>query len=216
MDLVEASGGLLDPVEGEGLGEAFEFGAEVGVAEEFGGAGVEEEEVFEEEGEGAEEGGGLLLAFGSGAVGLGHLEEGGVVGFGGGVADEEQGVGAGGGVGFEVEAEGLACGSLGEAGDEGALFGWDVGAAVGEEHLDLFEGQCSQADGCAAGADGGEELAGVFGEEDEVDCGGWLFEEFEEGVGGFLHEVGGGEDEDFARGFAGEAVGALDEGADLA
>ncbi len=42
---------------------------------------LEEEEVFEEKREGAEEGGGLLLAFGSGAVGLGHLEEGGVVGF---------------------------------------------------------------------------------------------------------------------------------------
>ncbi len=49
-----------------------------------------------------------------------------------------------------------------------------------------------------------------------MDCGGRLLEEFEEGVGGFLHEGAGGEDEDFARGFAGEAVGALDEGADLA
>ncbi len=122
-------------------GEALEFGAEVGVADEFGGAGVEEEQVFEDEGEGAEEGGGFLLAFGSGAVGFGHLEEGGVVGFLGCVADEDEGVGAGGGVGFEVEAEGLAGCSLGETGDEAALFGGDVGAAVGEEHFDLFEGQ---------------------------------------------------------------------------
>ena len=53
LDLVETAGGLLDPLEGEGLGEAFEFGAEVGVAEEFGGAGLKEEDVFEEEGEGA-------------------------------------------------------------------------------------------------------------------------------------------------------------------
>ena len=31
-----------------------------------------------------------------------------------------------------------------------------------------------------------------------MDGGGRLFEDFEEGVGGLLHEVGGGEDEDFA------------------
>ena len=105
------------------------------------------------------------------------------------VAEEEEGVGAGGGVGGEVEAEGLACGSLGEAGDEGALLRRDVGAAVGEEHLDLFDGQCAEAHGGAAGADGGEKFAGIFGEEDEVDGVGWLFEDLEERVGGLLHEV---------------------------
>jgi hypothetical protein len=67
---------------GEGGGEAVELGAEVDVAQELGGAGVEEEEVFEQQREGAEERGGLLLAVGSGAVGLGHLEERGVVGVG--------------------------------------------------------------------------------------------------------------------------------------
>ena len=45
---------------------------------------------------------------------------------------------------------------------------------------------------------------------------GRLLEDLEEGVGGLLHEVGGGEDEDLAWGLAGEVVGALDEGADLA
>ncbi len=95
---------------------------------------------------------GLLLAFGPGAVGLGHLEKGGVVGLAGGVAQEQQGIGAGGGVGGEVEAEGLACGSLGEAGDEGALFGGDVGAAVGEEHLDLFDGQRAEPDQSRSGS----------------------------------------------------------------
>jgi hypothetical protein len=216
LDLVEGTGGLFDPVEGEGLGETIDFGAEVGVAEEFRGAGLEEEDVFEEEGEGSEEGGGLLLAFGSGAVSLGHLEEGGVVRLGCGLAEEKEGVGAGGGVGFEVEAEGLAGGSLGEAGDEGALPGIYVGAAVGEEHLDLFHWQCSQAHCGTAGADGGEELAGVFGEDDDVDSVGWLLEDLEEGVGGLLHEVGRGEDEDLAARFAREGVRALDEGADLA
>jgi len=203
LDLVEAVGGLLDPCEGEGLAEAFELGTEVGVAEKLGGAGLEEEKVFEEEREGAEEGGGLLLAFGSGAVGLGHLEESGVVWFSRGVVEEEEGVGAGGGVGFEIEAEGFACGSLGETGDEGALFGRDFGAAVGEEHLDFFYGQCPETDVGAAGANGGEKLAGVLREKDEVDGGGRLFENFEEGVGGFLHEAGCGEDEDFFGGLTG-------------
>ena len=144
-------------------------GAEVGVAEELRSARLEQQQVFEKQRERAEERGGLLLAFGSGAVGLGHLEEGGVVGLGGGVADEQQRVGAGGGVGFEVEAEGFACRSLREAGDQGALFRRDVGAAVGEQHLDLFYRQRSQTHGGAAGADGGEKLAGILREDDEVD-----------------------------------------------
>ncbi len=72
----------FDPGEGEGGGEAVELGAEVGVAEEIGGAGVEQEKVFEEKRESAEQGSGFGLAVGPGAVGLGHLEEGGVVGFG--------------------------------------------------------------------------------------------------------------------------------------
>jgi hypothetical protein len=214
--------GRFDPGEAEGVVEAVEFGAKVGVADEFGSACAEEEKVFEEEGERAEESGGFLLAFGSGAVGLGHLEEGGVVGLGGaaggcgGVAEKEECIGAGGGVGGEIEAEGFAAGSLSEACDEAALRGRDVGAAVGEEHLDLFDGQGPEADGGAAGADCREEFAGVFGEDDDVDGFRWLFENLEERVGGFLHEVGGGEDEDLARSFAGEVVGALDEGADLA
>lgn len=218
MDCVEAAGGVFDGGEGEGGGEAFEFGADVGVAEEFGGAGFEEEEVFEEEGGGAEEGGGFGLAFGAGAVGLGHAEEGGVVvqavAFGG--AQEQEGIGAGGEVGGEIEGEGAAGGTLGEAGDEGALAGAEVRAAVGEEHFDLFGGEGAEADGGAAGADGGEQLAGVFGEKDEVDGGWGLFKDLEQGVGGFLHKGAGGEDEDAAGGFGGEVVRALDDGADLA
>lgn len=50
LHLVEAAGGLFDPLEGEGLDKALEFGAKVGVAEKLGGAGLEEEDVFEQEG----------------------------------------------------------------------------------------------------------------------------------------------------------------------
>ena len=49
LDLVGGVAGAFDPGEGEGLGEALEFGAEVDVAEEFGGPGVEQEQVFEQE-----------------------------------------------------------------------------------------------------------------------------------------------------------------------
>ena len=79
MDLVEGVAGRLDPGEGEGGGEAVKLGAEVGVAQEFGRAGVEQEKVFEEKCEGAEQGSSLGLAVGPGAVGFGHFEEGGVV-----------------------------------------------------------------------------------------------------------------------------------------
>lgn len=82
VDLVDGVGGSLDEGEGEGGGEAVELGADVDVADELGGAGVEEEQVFKEEGEGAEEREGFLLAFGAAAVGVSHFEESGVIGFG--------------------------------------------------------------------------------------------------------------------------------------
>ena len=81
VDLVEGVTGAFDPCEGKGSGEPFELGAEINVAEEFGGPGVEQEKVFEEQREGAQKGHGFLLAIGSGAVGFSHLEESGVVGF---------------------------------------------------------------------------------------------------------------------------------------
>ncbi len=216
LNLVQGVAGIFDPREGDGGGELFEVRADVGVAETLGGAGQEEEEIFEEEAEGAEEGGGFLLAFGSGAVGFGHFEEGGVVGVRDGDAEEEEGVGAGGDVGFEVKGEGSADGSLGQSGDEGAVGGGPVGAAVGEKVFELFGGEGAEADEGAAGADGGEELAGVFGAKDEVGVRGWLLEDLEEGVGGFLHEGGGGDDEDLAGGIGGEVLGGGNEGADLA
>ena len=79
LDGVHGADGLFDPVEGEGVGEALEVGSLVDVADAIGCAGLQEEDVLEQAGEGAEERCGLGLALGSGAVGLGHAEEGGVV-----------------------------------------------------------------------------------------------------------------------------------------
>ena len=221
MDLVEGVAGGFDPGERECCGEAVELGAEVGVAQEFGRAGVEQEEVFEEQGEGAQESESFGLAVGSGTVCFGHLEEGGVVGFGlaryvGGVAEKDEGVGAGCGVAVEVEGEGATGCSLREAGDQGALFGGDIGAARGDEGFDLLDRERTEADVGAAGADGGQQLSGILGEDDDVDGVRRLLEDLEQGVGGLLHHAGGGEDEDLARRLAGQVVRALDEGADLA
>ena len=80
LDAVEAADGALDPVEGDGVGEALEVGTFVDVADAIGGAALQEKDVFEEAGEGAEEGGGPGVAVGAGAVGLGHAEECRVVG----------------------------------------------------------------------------------------------------------------------------------------
>ncbi len=142
-----------------------------------------------------------------------------MVGVGGcvrGVAQEDEGIGAGCGIGFEIEAEGTTGCSLREAGDEGALLGGDVGAARGDECLDLFGRKRAETDVGAAGADGGKQLAGVLREDEDVDGVRRLFEDLEKGVGSLLHHAGGGEDEDLAWRFAGQVVRALDEGAHLA
>ena len=94
--------------------------------------------------------------------------------------------------------------------------GGNVGAAGDRAGLRFLRRESAEADGGAAGADGGQELAGVFGEDEDVDGVGRLLEDFEQGVGGLLHHVGGGEDEDAAGGLGGQVVGVLDEGADLA
>ena len=214
-DLVERVGRAFYPGESGELGETVEIGAEIDVADELGRSGFDQEEVFEEESEGAEEGSGLFLAFGSGSIVLGHAEERRMIGVDEGGVEEDEGVGAGGGVGREVEGEGAAGGALCEAGDEGALRRRQIGAAVAEEHLELFDGKSAEAEVGAARADGGKELGGVLGEEEEVDGRGRLLEDLEEGVRGLLHERGGREDEDTARCFGGLEVRALDDGTDL-
>ena len=170
-------------------------------------ARLQQQDVLEQAGEGAEEGRGFGLALGAGAVGLGHAEEGGVVlhaaGVLGGVQDGE-GVVAGRGVFGEVEADGAAGGSFAEAGGELALGLVELGAALGEEGGDLVGGQGSEVRYGAAGADGGEQLAEVLGEEEDVDVGRRLLQDFQEGVGCLLHEGRGGDDEDLGAGFGGK------------
>ena len=94
--------------------------------------------------------------------------------------------------------------------------GVTFGAAGGEQGFDLFDRKRAEADGGAAGADSGQQLAGVLREDEDEDGVGRLLEDLEQGVGGLLHHAGGGEDEDAAGGLAGQVVGALDEGSDLA
>ena len=133
-----------------------------------------------------------------------------------GVAEEQKSICTSGSVSSEVEAKGFTCSALRETGDESALLVRDVRAAVGEELLDLLYGQRSQTHCGAAGADGREQFAGVFREDEEVNGVRWFLKNFEQRVRGLLHEAGRCEDEDLARRFAGQVMGPLDEGADLA
>ena len=68
----------------------------------------------------------------------------------------------------------------------------------------------------AAGADGGQQLAEVLRHQEDVDVGRRFFQHLEERVGGFLHEGGCGDEEDPGGGFYRQALGAVDQGADLA
>jgi len=143
LDGVHGPDGLFDPFEGEGVGEALEVGALVDVAEAVGSAGLQEEDVLEQAGEGAEERGRFGLALGAGAVGLGHAEEGRVVlgaaGALGGVEDSERVV-AGGGVLGEVEGQGAARSAFRKTGGEFAIGLVEVRAMSGEEGDDLVGG----------------------------------------------------------------------------
>ena len=91
-----------------------------------------------------------------------------------------------------------------------------MGTAFGEKFFDLVGGNGAEAEDAGAGADGGEEFAGVFREQDDGGVGGRLLENFEEGVGGFFHEGRAGEDGEGAAGFGGDAVDFAGEDADLA
>ena len=87
------------------------------------------------------QGGGWATRFWGWITGFRGWSTGGAAESARGISDKDEGVGAGGGVGVQVEAEGAAGGSLGEAGDEGALLGRDVGAVGDEQAFDLVEGK---------------------------------------------------------------------------
>ena len=86
-----------------------------------------------------------------------------------------------------------------------------MGTAFGEKFFDLVSGDGAETEDAGARADGGEEFAGVFGKQDDGGVCGRFFQNFEEGVGGFFHEGGAGEDGEGAAGFRGHAVDFADE-----
>ena len=131
--------------------------------------------------------------------------------------EEDKRILAAGEVDAEVELEGAADGTFGETCGEGAVFRFELGSAVGEQRLDLGYRQCSEPVEDGAGADGGQKLLRVLGEQDEREVFGRLFEDLEKAVGGLLHEGRGGEDGEGARGLDGRSVvGGVDDLADLA
>ena len=88
---------------GEALGEAVEVGGEIEVADEGGRAGDDEQQIFNEAAESAEQVDGLLLAVGAGAIAFSGVEELGVVGLPECGAEEDERVLAAGEVGGEIE-----------------------------------------------------------------------------------------------------------------
>src|ERR1700742_278126 len=111
LDLGYTAFGGFDPGESGLLRQGGQLFLKIDVANEGCGAGLEEQDVLEEAQKGAEQLGGLFLAFRSCAIGLGHFEERGEVGSAERVVKDEQGVGAAGEIAFEIEAEGPAYGS---------------------------------------------------------------------------------------------------------
>ena len=92
LDLGEGAGGGIDPVDGQILRQAVEFGGEVEVADELRRAGVDEEQVFKQAAQGAKEIDGLFLAVGAGAVAFSGVEELGIVGIAEGGAQQDEGI----------------------------------------------------------------------------------------------------------------------------
>ena len=170
------------------MGEAVEFGSEVEVADEMRRAGDEEEQVFKEAAECAEEVDGLFLAVGAAAIGFRGVEEGGVVGLpprgrrpirevAEGGSEQNEGILAAQEVDAKVDVEGAADSAFGEAGGEGAIGRLELGAAQGEQGFKVGGGECAKAVKDGAGTDGGQQLLRVFSEEDERGVRRRLFED---------------------------------------
>jgi hypothetical protein len=54
LDLIEQMAGALDPGERQSGGEALELAAQIDIAQQFGSAGIEQQQVFKQQREGAQ------------------------------------------------------------------------------------------------------------------------------------------------------------------
>ncbi len=160
-------GGGVNPVYTYVLCKASDFGFDVEIADELRRAGDDEEQVFDEAAEGAEQVDGLLLAVGSGAVALCGVEERRVIRLAESGAQQDERVLAAGEVNVEVEVERAAYGSFGEARGESAVSGFEQRATPGEQGFKIGRRDSSEAVNDGAGADGGQKLLWIFGEQDE-------------------------------------------------
>ncbi len=80
LHLVQAADSRLNPGHIDGLRDAGQLGHQVDVANQMAGSRMQQQQVFEQTGEGVQQGAGLLLTLGACAVGLGYAEESSVVG----------------------------------------------------------------------------------------------------------------------------------------
>lgn len=128
-------------------------------------------------------------------------------------ADEALGGGAQLGTALAGEAGGEAGVAEGEAGAGAQQLGVGVGALGAQAPHDVVLRRGVQADGLAAGGDGGQDVAGAGGEQDEVDEGRGLLEGLQQAVGGLVvHGVGVLDDEDPPAGLEGGVGRGGDDG----
>ena len=132
-------------------------------------------QVFEQAGEGVQQGAGLLLSLGACAVGLGYPEESSIVripcAIAGRVGQHHQSVLAARQITFQIEAECLTDGAFRQARDQCALFRFPILALLGKHRFDLFRRQCAQAKDAGAGTNGGQKFARIFCQQKNVSVG---------------------------------------------
>ena len=167
--------------------------AMIEVADQVRRAGHDQQQVFNQAAEGAQQVDGLLLAVGAGAIALRGVEELRIVRFAQGGAQQDERVLAAGEIDAEVDGEGAAHGALGQAGGKGAVLGLSSGRRRASRDS-RSAGQRAETMNHGAGADGGQQLLGVFSEQDQRSVLGRLFENFEQAVGRLFHECRRGED----------------------
>jgi len=121
VHLVKCAGGGFDPFEGNGCGSSFQFGDQIDIANHLRRSCLEQQQVFQQRRQGAEQILRFLLAFCTGAVGFRHLEESRVIRIVYGIPQNDERVLACGGESGKIKVEGTAGGSLCQAGDKLAL-----------------------------------------------------------------------------------------------
>src|SRR5215475_8927959 len=119
----QSFGGAADPVEVGALGHFLEFSLDVGITHQLRRARLKKEQVLKQGMECAQQGIGLFAAISASAVGLGCLEQFGVLAAAECRIQQDQGMGSRRSVAFEVERCGASDSAVAQPRDQSALTG---------------------------------------------------------------------------------------------